>query len=244
VFFENFLRSLLSLPQKPLVMVVLHCHLQQLSARPNALSKRGFSSKGDRIKFEAEKVRAKTLAHHYSLPVVSGCSAIDQLYDGSCLDEAPIDDESMLMAAFYAPGDKIHYNRAAMGMEGCLLSDLVANGHLVEEDSDELPTRLGRVSDALKTIWANSTMRDSFNPQLLNGFTRQQGGRGGNKVWYENTEDNASLTFETKPATHLALVYYMHPELPMGVVRVSVDGAVWTDLDACCSKQCEGIPEY
>lgn len=36
----------------------------------------------------------------------------------------------------------------------------------------------------------------------------------------------------------------MHPDLPMGQVKVFVDGTLWTLVDGCCHKACPSIPEH
>lgn len=147
--------------------------------------------------------------------------------------------------AFFYGTDLVHYNRAAMGMEGCLLADLVLQGRSVEQSpsDDVLPEKLSTTSK-MSTIWADTTLTGNFTPTELAGFTRQQGGNGGEKVWYGTSEYNASLTFWTKPATELSIMYYRHPDLPMGRAKVFVDGVLWTFLDGCCTKACPRVPEH
>lgn len=132
-----------------------------------------------------------------------------------------------------------------MGMEGCLLADLVLQGRSVEQSpsDDVLPEKLSTTSK-MSTIWADTTLTGNFTPTELAGFTRQQGGNGGEKVWYGTSEYNASLTFWTKPATELSIMYYRHPDLPMGRAKVFVDGVLWTFLDGCCTKACPRVPEH
>mmetsp|Transcript_30914 Transcript_30914/g.81188 ORF Transcript_30914/g.81188 Transcript_30914/m.81188 type:complete len:538 (-) Transcript_30914:144-1757(-) len=251
---EEFVRLLLNLPGKPLVMAVHHCQFQQLSAHPSMSAERDNKptaekafAKGDRVYLETGKAASRKLIHHYSLPLVSACSAIDQLFSNSCTEEKRINDATELHDAFFYGTDIVHYNNAAMGMEGCLLADLVLQGSSAQQrkevDDDELPKRL-RQADTMTTVFADTTLTGNFHPTMLNGFTRQQGGKGGEKVWYGTTENNASLTFKTGPATELSLMYYKHPDLPMGQVKVFIDGALWTLLDGCCDKACPGIPEH
>jgi len=251
---EDFVRLLLRLPGKPLVMAVQHCQFQQLTAhlsmataKDNRPYAKGDFAKGDRVSLEREKASDRKLMHHYSLPLVSACSAIDQLFSNTCAEEKRINDASELHNVFFYGSDLVHYNNFAMGMEGCLLADLVLQGSSAEQrkevDDDVLPKRLGQ-TDNMKTVFANLTLTGDFNPTELNGFTRQQGGKGGEKVWYGTTEFNSSLTFKTAPATELTLMYYKHPDLPMSQVKVFIDGALWTIVDGCCHKACPGIPEH
>jgi hypothetical protein len=252
---EELLRLVLDLPSKPLVMAVHHCQYQQLSAHPSVdpdrdnrpWAKGEFGRFGDRVWLEASKAEARKMIHHYSLPLVSACSAIDQLFSNTCSEEKRISDQIELRNAFFHGMDTVHYNNAAMGMEGCLLSDLVLQGPSGDQckgvNDDVLPERI-QPADNMKTVFADTTLTGSFNPTELNGFTRQQGGKGGEKVWYGTTVYNASLTFETAPATELSLMYYKHPDLPMGLVKVFIVGALWTMVDGCCDKACPGTPEH
>merc|ERR1719254_287968 len=105
---------------RPLIVQIKHCKKDLL------LQRGGYAWDY----FEEEATRRSAL--HYNYPLIDACGFVNTIRTAACDGEPRINPEEI-----FNPGnisgksiytDHVHFSQEAMGIDGCLLSDLILSG--------------------------------------------------------------------------------------------------------------------
>lgn len=260
---EDLLRALLTLPKKPLVVLVQHCNMQSWVEGPERYSysypsvldldsTKPVTSMESRAFWRGETESEIQLATYYDIPVVSACSAISTFISKACAHEESYHTRDIpdLISTWYR--DPFHYNENGMRLEGCLITDgiltAVKNVGYGAGDGLELPAKnlwpdvsCDPVQGCYEPAFSMYTAHGDLLPESHTDWEWMSTKDGG-KRWWTATKPGALMTIRTPKSSRLQLMFYMHHELGMGMVNVTVDGRMSMLVDACCSSPCVGTP--
>eukprot|EP00038_Savillea_parva_P024262 m.43511 g.43511 ORF g.43511 m.43511 type:complete len:557 (+) comp6419_c0_seq1:511-2181(+) len=268
--FEQLIRQFIALPQQPLIVYISHCTLADFSYDADWAAHPGRKTVGEPDGYwETMRVYERKLAALYNLPFVDTCAAFKSFLAGytTCNDVSPgmILNRSTDLIPLFAP-DYLHQNELGNELQSCLVAQTVLGGPPCDETSRDLlnplPDRqgkglleaLGPTGQPFVSLTEDNTStqavfcmsaRDgtlSLDPAgKASGWIQRVGGAGGQKVWLSSNTSGARFATRTpRPATHYKVELYAHHDLPLGLVRVIVNGSI-TDIDPCCpAPQCAG----
>eukprot|EP00035_Acanthoeca_spectabilis_P027350 m.466235 g.466235 ORF g.466235 m.466235 type:complete len:536 (-) comp25043_c0_seq1:91-1698(-) len=268
--FERLIRRFISLPRQPLVIYISHCTMADFSTDPDWAADPGRKSVGEPDGYwETLRVYERKLAAFYGIPFVDTCAAFTSfLRSGEPCDDVHPDlllNHSTELIPLLLP-DYLHQNERLNQLQACLMTAAVIGPPACDPTSQHslgaLPPRAGRSlleqvgPDGLKFVSFDEvksskmpvfclTARDGtllVDPAgVASGWQLKQGGAGGQKKWLFTNETKARFATRTPaPATHYTVEVYTHHDLPLGLVRVVVNGTS-TIIDPCCpAPQCAG----
>lgn len=191
----------------------------------------------------------RQLAHHYNVTLIDTCAALMSLKSEQCSSERKFRSDEIF-------DDILHYSAKGSGMQGCLAAHVALSSYrslqdfaLSHEPAESTPLAnplWPKFIDSMDTVYFFSTDRgfeDTLPPDQLNGWRKEIGGRG-NKQWYTAGALGQAISFKIPPSTRIEIEFYRHPDLPMGLVEILIDGKISSYIDSCCPENgCEGIPE-
>ena len=253
---ELLLRTLLSLPQRPLVLVVEHCMLpafypteEDCVAAIRTVKAKELCMPKHAQTEATRRAFMRRLALHYDIPIASACLAVDFLNQRSCAHgnasvRHPLT-QSLQQTIFGGSGsDPVHYSSHGALIEGCVAAHLFLRSYNQEREvirpPRDLPPSLSALQDS-RSLWILSARDGTLEAPPSSGWKLEVGGKGGSKRWLGAQRSGASLRVRTPPCTQLSLEHYRHHELGMGLVGVRVDGRPHGTVDACCMEPCVGI---
>jgi len=225
---EALVRHLLSLPSRPLVVLVEHC--MAVAWKPKMVCDEAATPRcrpvpagaifGGAEMFE-EMQKLEALARHYDLPVVSGCNAISWMLRPSCdAEPAELHGFQPLLSTLYSPHDTVHHNSRAAALMGCLAADALLSAESLPATAFPataasaaaassassaasapltLPPPLMPLDSGYATHWMLSTHTGTLQPRLSRGWALREGGRGGHKKFLYADADGAAVLFRVTP---------------------------------------------
>ena len=285
---EELVRAMLTLPRRPLVVLVSHCMLEDFLPTHSQFSYRNAHD------------TERELARAYGLPFVGTGDALRSILNVSAGakgvlpgDGGPCDGEPAYVASleamlrtFFAvkpdgSADTIHYGPGGAALQVRLLAHLLLDADDRTQDHEApvsamqyatgwrgngttvptLPARMVLREDELffrgqppyaihgsdsahgAPAYCLQTGKPLFDQVIVdalsNGWTRRKGGAGGAKTWYEASKVGATIEFSLPSAAFVALVVYVHHDLPMGMLLATLgNGTERIVIDTCCAQEC------
>lgn len=267
VQFEKTIRSLLQLPSSPLVVMVSHCIVRDIDCMSTRLDS------GVRCVYVVEKINGnvlnrstaafepsvrrfeRTMAAHYGLTFVDTCAAMRHALKRSKVTCPIARKRASLFATEdelldWAFADNMHLTHAGLSLQACAVAYATFAAPQAYGEEYALPEPLTYSRGALggeKPVFC--AMAGQAPLALLPGIRRRgwrvrTGGAGSSKKWLFSNATGATLHMRTpKACTSILLELYMHHDLPLGTISVTIDDVLVGTVDLCCpAPGCVGVP--